>query len=208
MALIFAGSAAAFAADTVSYVPPVASNYPVVGGTNVTVENAAKNLTPEQNSALHAVYKSYGTKKGNVELAKVSFALPVGGSVTVPWAKGQLFYNFVTKKFVSYGHKKQVSAASAESPEIDDDIDAEYSAASTGDVDALASGTAAGNYVFTKKSPLSDPSVTDPKKASFLSVKGATQGHRDNRGGCSALTFGAVALFLLPAFALVKRGKK
>jgi hypothetical protein len=203
MALIFAGSGAAFAADTVSYVPPAASNYPVVGGTNITVENAAKSLTPEQNAALQAVYKAFGTKKGNIELAKVSFSLPASGSVTIPWTKGQLFYNFATKKFVSYGNKKQASAVFAEGTESDDGIDAAYDAASAGDTEALASG----NYVFTKKSPFSDPGVTDPKKASFLSVKGAAQGHHSS-GGCSALTFGAAALFLLPALALVKRGKK
>jgi hypothetical protein len=65
---------------------------------------------------------------------------------------------------------------------------------------------ASGNFVFNKKSPFSDPAVTDAGKASYLSVKGATRGRSNSGGGCSALTLGAAALFLLPALALVKRG--
>jgi hypothetical protein len=190
MILFFVGGAVAFAADTVNYVPPVVSNYPVAGGTNITVENGVQSLTPEQNVALQAVYAASGTTTGNVEVAKVSFSLPASGSVTITWANGQLLYNFVAEKFVDYSQRSRVSAASA------------------GDVHALASG----NYVFTKDSPFSDPKVTGATQASFLSVKGATQSRGDGGGGggggCSALTLGAAALFLAPAFALSKRGKK
>lgn len=181
---------AVFAAETPNYLPPKSDDYKVDGAINPVVTNIVSRLSKEQDKALQAVYGALdGSVARDITVAQVEFMLPESGAVTIHWLKDELLYNYKEKKFVSYEAASSKVRSAAANPAIDLKSDG-------------------GKYTFTKLSPFSNPDVTEPAKAGYVSVRGAVDSGGGGGGGCSALTLGAVALFLLPAFGLNRLRKK
>jgi len=181
MFVLVGGAAfAAPASNNLTQLPYSPGNYPL----GAVMENLMADgvLTTEQYNAFWGLIDYWGIN--TVEAWRVTVTLGLDGTATIPWGNNQYIYDFSSRQFISYSNIQGAS-----------------------DVTAMAPRT----YVLRKNSDISDQTLEDLDKARYLSIIDAKGGGGDKKGsggGCSALTLGAVALFLIPAFAVVKKGRK
>ena len=178
------GSGAAFAVETITYLPPMSGAYPDpegAHGISVFFPPAHFNLLPHQHQALVDAFRRHGTPLGGAEVALVAFNFPPYSQIVrLNWREYHLLFNYRTNRF----------------DRVDDVSSAMFNAA--------------GRYLFMMSSDYNEFNFRPPfypRDAAFLSVRGATRGGSGGGGGgCSVLTMGAVALFLLlPMFALRRK---
>ena len=183
------GSGAAFAAETITYLPPTRGAYPDPEGAHgIRVFSPITDnihLHPHEHQALVDAFRRHGTPLGGAEVALVAFNFPsysppYSPLVRLNWREYHLLFNYRTGRF----------------DRVDDVSSAMFNAA--------------GRYLFMMSSDYNGVDFyvfSEPRDAAFLSVRGATRGGRGGGGGgCSVLTMGAVALFLLlPMFVLRRK---
>lgn len=190
--MVIAASGAAFAFDTDKhYSAPDASYYEsnLSGAANVSVAGIDTVAAKVDGNALGAFLSESQEHDMIVSLAYVSFDAPTGSeAVTYTKEDTDILYNFALSAFDPYV----------------------FAPASAGD-NTSSLRTAASRSITFSASGSSPSGYDDPGAASgttgFVSVMGSSSGQEPKSLGCSTMTMGALALFMLPMLAMM-RGRK
>ena len=193
--LMFVGGAA-FAADSIDYVPPssgtvaeLTAEFTSGGATNVVVGNAGARMNSQQTSQLLQQFV------GEVEVTQVSFSFPATGGITIQWGNDQLLLS----RAGVFHHNNHTPVIV---PNSEDEGEFVYPGEEAENENQVASI----NYNLTRDSQYN---LGAGDAGEIVSAKGEVRSHSSSSsgGGCSTLTLGALALFLLPAFAFAKKRK-
>ena len=192
MVIMATGAAFAFDTDTY-YSPPDALYYEgaLSGAANISVEGIDTVATKINGDTLDALLTAVQDNNAVASLAYVSFNAPTGTNVTYTQPEDELLYNFAGDTFDDYEGMRYRSTSS-------------LNTSASRSITFSATGSSPAGY--------DDPSAASGKMG-FVSIKssgissdsGAKQ--QGNDLGCSTMTMGALALFMLPMLA-VRRGRK